>query len=74
MGVALDLVITGRTGYRAKIKDISDLAHGIYSILSLDSNSYNILSQNCTQLALNLYSPKIQIDKIENILIDSQNR
>ena len=68
MGVALDLVITGETGYKAKLKDINDMAQGIMNILTLDEAKYNILSNNCRELALKLYSPDVQIEKIENIL------
>ncbi len=35
MGVSLDLVITGETGYRARLKDSGDLAQGIFNILNL---------------------------------------
>ena len=41
MGVSLDLVITGETGYRARIKDSSDMAEGIFSILKLNSDEYS---------------------------------
>lgn len=68
MGVAIDLVITGKTGYLAKIKDSRDLAQGIYNILALDSNKFNKLSENCRELALKLYSPEIQIDKFEDVI------
>jgi glycosyltransferase involved in cell wall biosynthesis len=44
MGVALDLVKNGETGYRAKIKDSVDLAQGIYNILTLESDKYKVLS------------------------------
>lgn len=69
MGVANDLVITGKTGYRAKLKDIEDLAQGIFNILTLSKENYNKMSEQCVDMALNLYCPSVQTNKIENILI-----
>lgn len=68
MGVALDLVETGKTGYLAKIKDSLDLAKGIYYVLKLKETDYNKMSENCRQLALSLYSPEVQIQQFENII------
>ena len=68
MGVALDLVVSGETGYRAKLKDISDMAQGILDILKLDDYNYKIMSDNCRELALKLCSPDVQTERIEKIL------
>jgi glycosyltransferase involved in cell wall biosynthesis len=68
MGVALDLVKTGETGYRARLRDIDDMADGILNILTLDKNNYKTMSDNCRNLALKLCSPEVQIEKIDNIL------
>jgi len=73
MGVALDLVIPGETGYRAKLKDSEDLALGMYNILSMDKDKYDELSANCRKLALELFSPEIQIEKFENILQENSD-
>jgi glycosyltransferase involved in cell wall biosynthesis len=70
MGVALDLVNTGETGYRARLKDINDMADGILNILTLDKTNYKIMSDKCRDLALKLCSPEVQIEKIDNILIN----
>ncbi len=68
MGVAFDLVITGETGYRAKLKDINDMAQGIMNIITLDKIDYSKISDNCRKLALNLCSPEVQTAKLEQIL------
>ena len=68
MGVALDLVINGETGYRAKIKDSVDLAQGIYNILTLESDQYKILSNNCRDRAMQLCSPDVQMENLEKII------
>lgn len=67
MGVALDLVITGETGYRAKLKDSDDLAKGIKSILELNIENYNIMSENCRKLGLDLLHPGVQLEKLNSI-------
>lgn len=68
MGVSLDLVITGETGYLAKLKDSQDLAKGIFEILKLDKGKYDKLSENCRGLALKCCSSGSQIDEIERII------
>jgi glycosyltransferase involved in cell wall biosynthesis len=68
MGVSLDLVISGETGYRAKLKDSSDMAQGIYNILNLSGSDYNKLSIRCRNLGLKSCSPGIRIDFFENIM------
>ncbi len=54
MGVALDLVKTGSTGYLAKLNDTTDFAEGIFKILELNKYEYNKLSNNCRALAKEL--------------------
>ncbi|MBN1183556.1 MAG: glycosyltransferase [Bacteroidales bacterium] len=71
MGVALDLVKTGTTGYRARNMDSKDLAEGIFSILVLNKDDYKKLSRNCVDLGQNLCSSEVQIGKIERIIGDS---
>ena len=73
MGVSLDLVITGKTGYRAKLKDSNDLAQGLYNVLTLDNNQYTEISVFSRELALDLCSPETQIDIFENLLLKSKN-
>jgi glycosyltransferase involved in cell wall biosynthesis len=68
MGVALDLVITGETGYRAKLGDSEDLAKGIRSILKLDETSRNQMNINCREIALELLHLDIFASKIIEII------
>jgi glycosyltransferase involved in cell wall biosynthesis len=68
MGVASDLVKTGETGYLARIKDSKDLAQGVFNTLMLNRANFDKLSENCRNLALNLCSPEVQINKFENII------
>ncbi len=67
MGVAMDLVITGVTGYRARLMDVNDLAKGIATVLALNVGEYETYSQNSRQLAIKLFTPEVQIEKFEKI-------
>lgn len=71
MGVALDLVKSGKTGYIAELKDSNDLAQGLYDILSLNTSDYKKISENCRELALEMCSPETQMEKIESIIKNS---
>ena len=69
MGVSLDLVITGKTGYRAKLKNSDDLAKGINAILELDDEAFHQMSSNCRELGLKSCHPdlvKKQFEKLFN--------
>jgi glycosyltransferase involved in cell wall biosynthesis len=52
IGVALDLVITNKTGYLAKLRDVEDMALGIERILDLDETHYKELSDNCREIGI----------------------
>jgi len=67
MGVALDIVITGVTGYRAKFKDAKDMAHGINYILDLQDEEYAIMCKTCRELALRTYSKQCQHEFFRNL-------
>jgi len=63
IGVALDLVYTGKTGYRAKLKNSLDLSHGIKFILELTEKKAQEMRNNCRNLALEKCSTIIQRDE-----------
>lgn len=60
MGVALDIVITGKTGYRAKFNDAEDLARGINYLLDLPEGKMKEMSKYCRELALKTFSRQCQ--------------
>ena len=62
VGVALDLVDTGQTGYRAKLGDVEDLANGIIFVLQMRKNEYLKMSENCRDIGLTLCQPQKQIE------------
>ncbi|MBE0637792.1 MAG: glycosyltransferase [Bacteroidales bacterium] len=69
MGVALDLVITVETGYRAKLKDTDDMVEGIRQILELNENEYITMKSKCRNLGLRLCSPNAQSVNFNNIIM-----
>ncbi|MBI9061723.1 MAG: glycosyltransferase [Marinilabiliaceae bacterium] len=58
MGVSLDLVHSGKTGYRAKLKDSDDLAEGLFRMVSLSLDNQKKMEQDCRSLALDLIDPE----------------
>ena len=68
LGVSLDLVLTGKTGYRAKLRDSKDMAEGIFSLLRLPADDYLGISENCRELAMRLYSPEVHIQTLEKLM------
>ena len=69
MGVALDIVKTGETGYLAKWNDAADMAAGIEYILNISEEAYAQMSRYCRDLALKTYSREIQNEIIKSLLI-----
>ena len=74
MGVALDLVFNGKTGYRSKLRDSKDLAQGMYNILSMPSCEYEIMQNNCRQLALDFFQPAVNINNWLKILNSTDDK
>ena len=68
MGVALDLVITGKTGYRAKLKDSKDLAHGIYTLINIPDAEYELMTKKCRDLSLELFQTSVNLTNWLQIL------
>jgi glycosyltransferase involved in cell wall biosynthesis len=67
-GVSLDIVINGKTGYRAKLKDSADMAKGIYEILKMSETEHMNMKNNCRELAIELFHPDVSIKKWIKIL------
>ncbi len=61
MGVASDLVHTGWTGYRARLRDADDMAKGLYSLLMMDGNRMKEMKDECRIRGLKLCHPKVQV-------------
>lgn len=68
MGVALDIVKTGETGYLAKWNDAADLAKGINYLLDISQEEFAIMHDNCRTLALQQFSREVQSKMIKELL------
>lgn len=68
MGVALDLVKNGLTGYTAKNGDCNELAQGIINILSLSDTEYSVISKYCREFALSEFTNDVQFKKINEFI------
>lgn len=68
MGVAEDLIITGKTGYLAQLEDIEDLARGILFMSQLSSYRLSELKENCRILGVEKTSDRTQINTFLNII------
>lgn len=68
MGVAVDLVEDGVTGYKVELRDSKALATSIMKILSLKDKEYSRMSINCRNKAIEILSQDIQIKKLAEIL------
>lgn len=61
MGVSPDLVHTGRTGYRAKLRDAHDMARGLQILFELDTAAALSMRIACRELGLKLCHPDVQV-------------
>lgn len=68
MGVAQDLVHTGTTGYRAKLGDSRDLAHGMLSLLTLSEAHAMEQSKSCREIGMKLCHPQQQISGLQHVI------
>ena len=68
MGVARDIVIQGRTGYMANLRDAEDFTKGLDALLSLSKAEWKRFSDECRKLAINQFSDSINELKIDHII------
>lgn len=66
IGTAIDVVITGKTGYLSKYCDSSDFANGIKSIYDLSQIERNEMSNYCRRFALDVESFDSLVSVFEN--------
>ncbi|MDR2409143.1 MAG: glycosyltransferase [Bacteroidales bacterium] len=67
VGVAIDIVITGVTGYKAKCYDIDDYINGIKEIYNYTDNEKKYISDNCRKYAVENFSMRTFAESIEKI-------
>lgn len=68
VGVTKDLVIEGKTGFIARMKDPIDLANKINILLSMDTSSYKKMAKSCRQLAAEKLDLSVVVKQYEQIL------
>lgn len=68
VGVSVELVQSGQTGYLAKYGDAADLAMGIDSILSLSQNDWKRTSENCRKLGVDTYANPNEKNSIDALI------
>ena len=72
MGVAVDLVISGETGYKAKLLDIEDMANGMAYMLQLKEDEYLKLCSASRDIAIRTNSIHVVINEIFSIIKGSK--
>ena len=68
VGVSLDLVKTGETGYLAKYKDSVDLAKGIDYVSSLSLKDWQYMSANCRKIGINTFANPNEKNTIQALI------
>lgn len=64
IGVAMNIVVNGKTGYRARLFDVEDLANGIFQMLCLSETELTQMSDHCRKSALAEIAPQVYADRI----------
>ena len=67
MGVAMDFVHTGKTGYLARLRDTKDMAIGLHRILELNIEEYYAMREYCRNYGLQKCHPDIQVRAFEKL-------
>jgi glycosyltransferase involved in cell wall biosynthesis len=62
MGVAIDLVHTDKTGYRAQLRDAQDMAAGLRRVLEQNDDAYNAMRERCRNYGLQMCHPDMQVN------------
>ena len=72
-GVAQDLVITGKTGYKVTTICAQSLANGIEAIFSLSSDRVAELSDSCRSMAERMTSKAVYMSSIRQLIDESSS-
>lgn len=68
IGVARDIVVNGKTGFRAELYNSKEIAKGIKNLYDLESSERNIIKENCAFLAKEKYSSAVSANNFLEIL------
>lgn len=67
MGVAIDLVHTDKTGYRARLRDEQDMATGLRRLLELDDEACDAMRERCRNYSLQMCHSEVQMRTFETL-------
>ena len=67
MGVAIDLVHTDKTGYRARLRDEQDMATGFRRLLELDDEACQAMREHCRNYSLQMCHSELQMRAFERL-------
>lgn len=67
-GVAQDLVIRGKTGYKARLGDVDDLVQGIQSLLNLTEERYGQMAADCREFAEKTFSKGVLMEQLMTLI------
>lgn len=73
MGIAVDLVHNGVTGYRAKTGDCDDLAIGLKGLLEMSLEGKDEMSSNCVEISQKMLQPDVIAKKFSEIIANCKN-
>jgi glycosyltransferase involved in cell wall biosynthesis len=68
MGIANSLVENGHNGYKAKLKNVSEMAAGIFKIITAPEETYSSLSANARQRVIEQSSQEYAVTIFNEIL------
>ncbi|OBX23959.1 hypothetical protein A9996_15395 [Gelidibacter algens] len=68
IGVARDIVINGKTGFKAELYNAKEIAKGIKKLYDLDKEARTIVKENCALLARKEYSREVSANNFLKII------
>lgn len=69
VGISMELVQTGRTGYQAIYGDSRNLAQGIDYVLNLSEVEWRKMSVDCRKIAVEIYATSDKKNAIDDLLV-----
>jgi glycosyltransferase involved in cell wall biosynthesis len=70
VGVAIDIVVDGVTGYKAEKFNCSQFADGLLALIQLDKECFNQISKNCRKVAVDRFSLQATSSKWQNLILE----
>jgi glycosyltransferase involved in cell wall biosynthesis len=68
-GAAVDMILTGRSGYLAELGNSADLANGINFITGMNPEKYTAMSATCRETGMTTCSFKAVEERVNKLLM-----